>query len=600
MGFPNYVGSDKPSLIVKVYPDNRIENQAIFDPNNSKNYRVLNLLPWVGAREWMLPNIKNITINRSFETDSATCEINIYNPTGSLSPTIAGQASTWNRVLLPNTVIKTYQGYGSNTSQTGTWLIDEVVMENPPGMLTIRGRDLAKLLLEQTLYPPIIPGDYYPCGFCTTNDKQSDLLKRNAKRWIAYNDLSEVVKFFLRLAGFTSWNVESTGIMVTLEEMGNLMLIDGINRIKEIVGYQFFIDRFGIPHFESCEISGANVPKTTYSITSNYQLSSISRKISDNYSRSSIRVRGRTTGGISKVTATPERVKETKTIVYTKRQIFKNYGMGPQSDTQDWRNFKQWVAGLSVSDTDGLSYQWVPPYNLSAGACYYGRRCFRAVFDFQKKVGIVKPMIFWTMSYDTAMNWSQRPHAELARTIWKNGSPYMYGVNFYYPEKEVGIFTTATRRAWNRRQQSVPGTTRTTRTIPGSVETEFEELKVVSGEYKPTYTLSPNHVWSGHLMVPLRGQIRQAIHTEPALKTDAECNAMARLIDFWANIKNNSMSLSVVGDYKHQPGDIVELIEGNTNTLTTVLITGMNSKMDLDSGSWVTALEVFDLTPGGG
>jgi len=85
------------------------------------------------------------------------------------------QASAWVDVFLPNRVIKTFQGYGTDGAAqpwddeklelTGHWLIDKVDISSD-GSLTIMARDFAKLLIEQRLYPPIVPLDNYPLRFC--------------------------------------------------------------------------------------------------------------------------------------------------------------------------------------------------------------------------------------------------------------------------------------------------------------------------------------------------------------------------------------------------------------------------------------------------
>jgi len=95
-------------------------------------------------------------------------------------------------VFIPNTVIRTYQGYGSDNFdslgneiymhdpssegyvppeadtklyQTGTWLIDQVTIHND-GTMQLECRDLAKLLIEQFIYPPLLPIDRFPLIYC--------------------------------------------------------------------------------------------------------------------------------------------------------------------------------------------------------------------------------------------------------------------------------------------------------------------------------------------------------------------------------------------------------------------------------------------------
>ncbi len=88
-----------------------------------------------------------------------------------------GADPTWVDMFIPNRVIRTFQGYGSDgavnawddtkLTLTGTWLIDTVKYDTN-GIITIKCRDSAKLLIEQRLYPPIVPVAQYPIEFCAT------------------------------------------------------------------------------------------------------------------------------------------------------------------------------------------------------------------------------------------------------------------------------------------------------------------------------------------------------------------------------------------------------------------------------------------------
>ena len=81
----------------------------------------------------------------------------------------------WVDMFIPNRLIRTFQGYGSNEEvqawedenlvMTGTWLIDKVEY-SADGDIVLQCRDLAKLLIEQRLYPPIVPLMHYPLEFC--------------------------------------------------------------------------------------------------------------------------------------------------------------------------------------------------------------------------------------------------------------------------------------------------------------------------------------------------------------------------------------------------------------------------------------------------
>lgn len=162
--------------------------------------------------ETEVPNVRSVEWNRGIGNDSASCSISIYNTTmyangaapvteieigqhGYLTP-MRGEdpiararwghvTNPWNQKLVPNAIIRTYQGYGGqgktlaqavtdgNLLQTGVWLIDEV-STGTDGMLEIRCRDMAKLLIDQMLFPPLVPRDHYPLKYFryTFQDRQ--------------------------------------------------------------------------------------------------------------------------------------------------------------------------------------------------------------------------------------------------------------------------------------------------------------------------------------------------------------------------------------------------------------------------------------------
>lgn len=94
---------------------------------------------------------------------------------GSPNPWSHDVNPTWVDMFLPNRVIKTFQGYGTDNAgypwndtklvQTGVWLIDKVDM-GADGLITLTCRDPAKLLIEQRLYPPIVPLESYQLNLC--------------------------------------------------------------------------------------------------------------------------------------------------------------------------------------------------------------------------------------------------------------------------------------------------------------------------------------------------------------------------------------------------------------------------------------------------
>lgn len=101
----------------------------------------------------------------------------------------------WFRKLIPNRLIRTYQGFGSDNFDddnellwpgdpgyvapwsdeqlvvTGTWLIDTIEL-NADMTITLTCRDLGKLLLEQVVYPPMIPLQRFPLQYCPAHKKK--------------------------------------------------------------------------------------------------------------------------------------------------------------------------------------------------------------------------------------------------------------------------------------------------------------------------------------------------------------------------------------------------------------------------------------------
>lgn len=154
--------------------------------------------------ETEVPNVRTINIDRSLDNDAATCDITLTNQwmkANTAAPELAGQlgspgyftfdrgvspmakarwnhtANAWLNVLTPNALLRTYEGFGGATGPiadaqaaghlvlTGLWLVDEVRV-NSKGELALKCRDMAKLLIEQQLYPPLVPRQSYPLRYC--------------------------------------------------------------------------------------------------------------------------------------------------------------------------------------------------------------------------------------------------------------------------------------------------------------------------------------------------------------------------------------------------------------------------------------------------
>ena len=218
-----FFGSSKPIGRVSVEPLwNLNQTPPSYGGSNRGPYRWFQDTADSGV-EWEVPNIKNISWDRSESQDIATCTITLYNmwhegnleqqelvgqlgkpgyfwPKRGLEVNRWGQIGgtgsfrkdgfwdpnfSWQNVLIQYGMIRTYEGYGGhptadnfksiqdnlddeNVLITGTWLIDTVTAGSN-GEMVLNCKDMGKLLLEQICFPPTIPSglyplDYYPAG----------------------------------------------------------------------------------------------------------------------------------------------------------------------------------------------------------------------------------------------------------------------------------------------------------------------------------------------------------------------------------------------------------------------------------------------------
>ena len=226
------VGDTKPCGRVTVEPDWVLETTPpVWDGSIRGPFRYYQDLANPGL-EIELPNIKSINIERSLSQDIATCTISVYNQwhdsNGAstpipMSPELATQLGKpgyfwpqrgesvesqvrwsqepgsgayekdgtydpsfdWTNVVVPNALLRTYQGYGGsndsidtaldndNIMLTGVWLIDRI-SAGTDGMLTIECRDVGRLLLEQLTFPPLVPSPLYPLEYTPAGKSQFD------------------------------------------------------------------------------------------------------------------------------------------------------------------------------------------------------------------------------------------------------------------------------------------------------------------------------------------------------------------------------------------------------------------------------------------
>lgn len=147
-----------------------------------------------------IKNIQSCNWNRSTEQDVATCTLTLLNseltPIGNNERIEFAQdfdmpgfftygrdgeqaierwdfeETGWEDLFIPDRLVKTYEGYGSDDTKppglddnlipSGTWLIDTVAYSETNGTIVLTMRDIGKLLLEQIVFPPVIPYGEYP------------------------------------------------------------------------------------------------------------------------------------------------------------------------------------------------------------------------------------------------------------------------------------------------------------------------------------------------------------------------------------------------------------------------------------------------------
>ena len=147
-----------------------------------------------------LPNVKSSKWSRSIDQDIATATFEFYNtapqPLGTTFDPDMGvdqpgyytfnrggtqfssrwghQPNDWSGVLMPDNVLRSYEGYGfdvnaipeldANLVQTGVWIIDSVTYE-ANGLITAQCSDLARILRDQIIFVPVVPKKFYPLAF---------------------------------------------------------------------------------------------------------------------------------------------------------------------------------------------------------------------------------------------------------------------------------------------------------------------------------------------------------------------------------------------------------------------------------------------------
>lgn len=209
---------DDPYLGIYPVPDFSVDRMG------KRVNQVFSSLPFrqVEVHGKELPNIRSITTNRAVDGNIASATITLYNtrplPPG-VPPDTAGSfdqlgyytynrgrtsysQSTWGHdpnewrdVLVPDSMIITYQGYGEcdydllpeddgAVLQSGVWLVDDVTY-TADGLITLECRDAARLLSDQHSFPPVVPRELYPQKWAPYQAiPQPDAPQQNHSGWV--------------------------------------------------------------------------------------------------------------------------------------------------------------------------------------------------------------------------------------------------------------------------------------------------------------------------------------------------------------------------------------------------------------------------------
>lgn len=105
----------------------------------------------------------------------------------------------WRNLMIPDRVVKTFEGYGSdysvypaedeNLMQTGTWLIDKVTY-TADGEITLEMRDVGRMLLTHICFPPAVPYGEYPLSFSKIQSAQVPGRDAKGGKWTSLKGIA--------------------------------------------------------------------------------------------------------------------------------------------------------------------------------------------------------------------------------------------------------------------------------------------------------------------------------------------------------------------------------------------------------------------------
>ncbi len=199
-----YVGDSRPSTRVTVEPKFHLDATGpVVGQWHRGPARWFQRADLTQQEEIEIPGVLTVSSNRSVEADAGTCDITVRNVTppvfgdpemppgqfadlGHYTPERGdsqesaarwGHApNSWTGILVPNALLRTYQGFGGQDKNlhdaladgdivlNGVWLVDDVTI-NTDGTLALKCRDMMKLLIDQQLVPPLVPVELYPLKY---------------------------------------------------------------------------------------------------------------------------------------------------------------------------------------------------------------------------------------------------------------------------------------------------------------------------------------------------------------------------------------------------------------------------------------------------
>lgn len=199
-----YVGDTKPSTRVTVEKGWMLKTTPpMLGTWNRGPARWFQAMDPSIQRETEIPGVVSVNMNRSLDADAGSCDIilsNTVNPEFGAPEQSPGQfglsgyytwdhgaaqdararwghsTNAWNEVLVPNALLRTYVGFGGQDLPIndavaqgylvlyGVWLVDDVTVSTG-GTLSLKCRDMGKLLVDQQLFPPLVPTNLYPLDY---------------------------------------------------------------------------------------------------------------------------------------------------------------------------------------------------------------------------------------------------------------------------------------------------------------------------------------------------------------------------------------------------------------------------------------------------